>query len=336
MIIILNEVTAKEEIKQIKMRKPHVVILGAGASRAACPDGDVNGKKLPLMIDFIQCVGLEELEDFGFDTNSNFEVIYSQLCESKDFNVVRKNIEQKIYRYFDKILMSDSPTIYDYLILSLRKKDVIATFNWDPLLIQAAWKNRDFDKPNLLFLHGNVGVGYCNNCVQTTLKQFPCQSCGKRLEPTPLLYPITKKDYFMNDFLKSQWKTLQEYIKSAFWITFFGYSAPKYDIGAIELMKLAWGKIKERNMEQIEIIDIKSKEVLRKTWDDFIFSHHWEVHNDFFDSWMANHPRRTGEAYINQYLEAKFIDNNPVPKGVSFTEMKKFFQSLQELERKST
>ena len=137
----------------------------------------------------------------------------------------------------------------------------------------------------------------------------------------------------MNDFLRSQWKTLQKYIKSAFWITFFGYSALKYDMGAIELMKLTWGQIKERNMEQIEIIDIKSREVLKKTWSDFIFSHHWEVHNDFFDSWMANHPRRTGEAYLNQYLEAKFIHNNPVPKGVSFTEIKEFFHSLQVVER---
>ncbi len=47
----------------------------------------------------------------------------------------------------------------------------------------------------------------------------------------------------------------------------------------------------------------------------------------FFDSWISNHPRKTGEAYINQYLEAKFINNNPVPKGISFTELKKFFQS---------
>ncbi|MHA1748548.1 MAG: hypothetical protein ACTSXN_02865 [Promethearchaeota archaeon] len=45
--------------------------------------------------------------------------------------------------------MTESPTIYDYLILSLRKKDVIATFNWDPLLVQAAWKNRNFDLPNI-------------------------------------------------------------------------------------------------------------------------------------------------------------------------------------------
>ena len=333
MIIEMSEFTAEQEIEQIKMKAPHVVILGAGASRAACPEGDINGKMLPLMNDFIQILKLEGIEDLGIDLNSNFEVIYSQLCEKKEFDEIRETVEKQIYNYFDKIVMTESPTIYDYLILSLRKKDVIATFNWDPLLVQAAWKNRNFDVPNLLFLYGNVGVGYCRDCFKTTLKGFPCNSCGKRLESTQLLYPITKKDYFLNGFLRSQWKTLQKYIRSAFWITFFGYSAPKYDEGAIELMKLAWGQIEKRDMEQIEIIDIKNKDDLRKTWNPFIFSHHWEVHNDFFDSWMANHPRRTGEAYLNQYLEAKFIENNPVPKGVSFTELRDWFQSLQDVER---
>ena len=101
----MNEVTTEEEIKQIKMKAPHVVILGAGASRAACPNGDINGKKLPLMNDFIQSIGLKKLEDLGFDSSSNFEVIYSHLCESKKFNAIRKNIEQQIYNYFDEILM---------------------------------------------------------------------------------------------------------------------------------------------------------------------------------------------------------------------------------------
>ena len=29
--------------------RPHVVILGAGASRAACPQGDATGKLVPLI-----------------------------------------------------------------------------------------------------------------------------------------------------------------------------------------------------------------------------------------------------------------------------------------------
>jgi hypothetical protein len=31
----------------------------------------------------------------------------------------------------------DHVTLYDELLLTLRSKDLIATFNWDPLLLQA-------------------------------------------------------------------------------------------------------------------------------------------------------------------------------------------------------
>jgi len=329
----MSKFTAEQEISQIRIKAPHVVILGAGASRATCPKGDKNGRILPLMIDIIQILKLESLESLGIDLKLNFEIIFSQLYRDEKLRDVREKIEKRIYEYFDKIEMISSPTIYDHLLLSLRKKDVVATFNWDPLLVQASWKNRNFDLPNLLFLHGNVGVGYCKDHFQTGLKGFSC-TCGKKFEPTPLLYPITEKEYYLDGFLRSQWKTLQNYIKSAFWITIFGYSAPKYDTGAIDLMKLAWGQAKERKMEQIEIIDIKNEEELRETWNSFIYSHHWEIHNDFFDSWMANHPRRTGEAYYNQYLNAKFIDNHPIPRNLSFKELREWFKPLIDVERK--
>src|SRR5579859_4661418 len=39
---------------------PHVVILGAGASRAAFPDGDAKKRRLPLMADLIECLGLRD------------------------------------------------------------------------------------------------------------------------------------------------------------------------------------------------------------------------------------------------------------------------------------
>jgi hypothetical protein len=31
--------------------------------------------------------------------------------------------------------LPDHPTVYDHLLLSLRKKDAIFTFNWDPFLL---------------------------------------------------------------------------------------------------------------------------------------------------------------------------------------------------------
>ena len=62
------EVSAEEEIKQVSMKRPHVVVLGAGASRATCPNGDWSGRILPLMTDFVEVVGLEALlQGWGID-----------------------------------------------------------------------------------------------------------------------------------------------------------------------------------------------------------------------------------------------------------------------------
>jgi hypothetical protein len=49
---------------------------------------------------------------------------------------------------------------------------------------------------------------------------------------------------------------------------------------------------------------------------------------------MANHPRRTGEAYLSQYLDAQFIDNNPVPQDIgSLAELVRWFHPLLDAER---
>lgn len=55
--------------------------------------------------------------------------------------------------------------------------------------------------------------------------------------------------------------------------------------------------------------------------------------NNFFDSWMAKHPRRTREAYHNQYKDTKFIHDNPIPRNLSFEELWDWFGLLQEVER---
>ena len=86
---------------------------------------------------------------------------------------------------------------------------------------------------------------------------------------TPLLYPITNKNYASTGFISSQWNSLQYNIRSAFMITFFGYGAPKSYILGIKLMKFAWGNLEQRKMEQIKIIDVKSEEELDETWNPF-------------------------------------------------------------------
>ena len=73
--------SVREQIEDTSATKPHVVILGAGASRAACPDGDRDGRRLPLMDDLIDVLDLRPLlQVHAIDVgDTNFEVLYSQL-----------------------------------------------------------------------------------------------------------------------------------------------------------------------------------------------------------------------------------------------------------------
>jgi hypothetical protein len=116
-------------------------------------------------------------------------------------------------------------------------------------------------------------------------------------------------------------------------VTIFGYGAPQSDVSAIDLLLNAWGGAQARSMEQFEIIDVRSEEDLLRAWDRFIHSHHYELHSTAYDSWLFNHPWRTGAAYINQYLNALFIENNPIPKDGSFDELWEWFTPLVERER---
>lgn len=322
------------------MGKPHVVILGAGTSLAACPNGDATGKRLPLMMNFVEVLGLSDLlKKGGVDYEGrNFEDIYDHLHRNDSYVEIRESLERTVYDYFAGLSLPDKPTIYDHLILSLRAKDRIATFNWDPFLVQAFRRNAArFKKrlPRLLFLHGNVSIGYCENDRVMGFNGNNCSRCENKLHPSRLLYPITEKNYHLDEFISTQWDELQGALKIAFMITTFGYSAPKSDVSAVKLLKEAWGDVYGRNMEQTEIIDIREEANLRATWKPFIHTHHYEIHDDFYDSWIGNHPRRSGEAYWNQYWEAKFIDNNPVPKNAGFEELWDWFNSLIEAEEKA-
>ena len=139
------EVTVAQEIAQVQIERPHVVLLGAGASRAALPGGDRNGKILPLMADFSDVLPIGQILDpLGIEHESkNFENVYSSVSKDKHLDDARIELENLIYEYFDSLRLPEEPTLYDYLVRSLRPKDVIATFNWDPFLIEAACRNYD-------------------------------------------------------------------------------------------------------------------------------------------------------------------------------------------------
>ncbi len=92
-----------DKISDLHMEnRPHVVILGAGASRAAFPNGDRHGYPLPLMTDLIQLIGLDDLvDDLDLEHyTTNFEEIYSHCHESGQVEIM-KEMERRTYNYFD-------------------------------------------------------------------------------------------------------------------------------------------------------------------------------------------------------------------------------------------
>ena len=112
---------------------PHVVLLGAGASRAAFPNGDRAGRSLPLMDDLLEVLDLRSVfEGVGPIEDANFESGYSKLAEDPRYEKIRGEVERRVGDYFSSLELPDEATIYDTLLLSLRRRDAVFTFNWIP------------------------------------------------------------------------------------------------------------------------------------------------------------------------------------------------------------
>ena len=314
---------------------PHVVILGAGASLAATPYGDKNGKYLSAMDGFIDRFGLSKLlEGVKLNaSNDNIEDVYSELAERPELANLRKEIENRIWSEMSSLQIPDSPTVYDILLLGLRKKDAIATFNWDPLLLQAYNRVVSIteDLPELYFLHGNVMQGRCD-CGKHVIGSYGgvCSQCGNRLVHVPLLYPVKNKDYNSDLWIAGAWHDFLEYMKRAGALTIFGYNAPKSDVAAVTLLKEGWGPPERKPTIWAEVIDLKEEGELFSCWEDFTFNAHFSACKSFFDSRIAKSPRRSVESYIEQHLCNKFLsfERSAVTAETSFEEIKKHLEPL--------
>jgi hypothetical protein len=298
------------EYQRLMKNRPHVVILGAGATMAAIPDGDKNGKKSSVMNGFIEALRMTEiLKGIKLKTSSNnLEDIYSELHGRPECDSIREELDRRIREYFSGLELPSQPNIYDLLLLALRKKDLVATFNWDPLLLQAYQRACKLtnDLPNMAFLHGNVLVGYCRSHKWGGILTARCRECGEPFQPAPLLYPVACKNYAADPYIQDCWNAVRNKLKRAYLVTVFGYSAPKTDSEAIALMKNAWGAVEERTLEDFEFIDIRDEEALIASWQEFVHSHHYQVHRDFFSSSLAQHPRRTTVELFDRTMECMF------------------------------
>jgi hypothetical protein len=324
----MNGMTKEEGIKQVFNGGGHVVILGAGASIAATRlNAELGGKVLPSMDNFIEIVGLSDVVDNLPDNlkSNNFEKLYSNLHKDNSSSNEIKEIEKRIWNYFSDMKLPNEPTVYDYLMLSLRSKDLIATFNWDPFLYQAWVRNSKFtdDLPYLAFLHGNVAIGYSPEDKRCGPSGMYARKDGGYFEPTKLLYPVEQKNYTDDEFINIEWTRLKYWLSkksNTVRVTIFGYGAPKSDVEAVSLLNDAWGTPDERDMEQFEIIDIRKETELRELWDNFIHSHHYDITDNYFGSSLAYNPRRTSESYFCHYRpnspSEAFRQANPIPKDI--------------------
>ncbi|MFI5151503.1 MAG: hypothetical protein ACHQRM_17380 [Bacteroidia bacterium] len=322
--------TREDRVKTVFGGGGHVVILGAGASIASSVrNPELNGKKLPSMDNFVELVGLSDIiEALPKEYHvKNFEELYSKLHNDNPNSAEIVEIEKRVCEYFKDMELPNEATIYDYLVLSLRPRDLIATFNWDPFLFQAFCRNQKIaDMPRLAFLHGNVAIGYSEKDKRCGPAGMYAKATGNYMEPTRLLYPVDKKNYTDDEFINMEWERVKYWLEmdSTKRVSIFGYGAPKTDVEAITLMNEAYGTGAKRNMEQFEIIDIRSENQVVETWKGFINSHHYDYANDYFKSSLAYNPRRTFESYhqhnLPMTIDEAFSESNPIPSDLKTLE----------------
>jgi hypothetical protein len=319
-------------IDKVNKNQIHVLLLGAGASKAAMPNGDKNGMPIPLMNELSHIPQIKSLIDPKFlkSAESNFEAWYSKQVRSDKFNPILQKLNDVIFNYFAKLELPDEPTIYDYILLSLKENDVIATFNWDPFLVQSYQRvNRITSKlPKIFFLHGTVSLGRCEKHFIVDNLFKTCSECEQKLSKIKLLYPTEQKDYVSNDFIKEQWDAVQFYLGKANGMTIFGYAAPKSDEAAIRLLQSGWGLNSKRIMEEIDIINIDKPQKLEDSWKTFIHGHHFSIYSDYFNSSIANFPRRVSEYQFCRFNLNMWLDNHKIEKGLNFEDLKNRFGEL--------
>lgn len=296
---------------------PHVVIIGAGASIASWIDSGRKGPPLPSMANLINTLGLRpELSKSGYlSAKRNFEAFYSDLVESGKNPHLQELIEDRVWEYFRQLTLPDEPTIYDYLIAGLRPKDLIASFNWDPFLLQAYRRSEDkLHLPQIVFLHGNVDVGVCYQDKVVSIRNAICPKCGHRFAPSKMMFPVKSKNYNSDPLIKNEWGRLQFYLGQAYFLTVFGYSAPKTDIEARSLMLDVWKKNPTHTLAEVEVIDTAPEPKVERSWQKFFHSHHYGITQSFFESQIVQFPRRSCDAFAAASLMAEPWEDNPFPR----------------------
>ncbi len=316
---------------------PHVVIVGAGASIAACRI-DKNGKEVPVLKNIHKILGLtDELKKYNFSDEQmeDFEKLFSDINEKVEYKDLQEKLEYEVCDYFSKLQLPDEPTLYDYLILSLTEKDAIISFNWDPFLMQAYRRNICVGNlPELIFPHGNSGVGLCYDCKIKGYANCLCPDCFKELEQMPLLYPIGKKDYNSKPIIVNEWKKAQEVLSRAAGLTIYGYGAPVTDVEAVELMHSAHKISQMKDIAPFTIINLPDCEKeQRKKWTEFYDVDMLLYCNSLEESLLWKNPRVSLETLFDAILQQqpRSIEKS-FKKFSTVKELQEFIKTITEFD----
>lgn len=274
---------------------PHVVLLGAGATIAS---GELYGKVFPGMNDLPKVVG-DNWSELILKSNApegNFEFQYSWIRSQGRFEAELSLIEEPIINYFSSLELPEEATIYDHLVLGLRGKDVIATFNWDPFLLKAHHRNRDIaELPDVRFLHGSVNFASCQEHDVIGEVFDICPHCRKPLTRGSLLFPEHDKDYTGDKYIARDWDVVTNALNSAFHLTIFGYCGPNSDSKARKLILDSWNDSPSYDINHLEVIDTADPSKVAENWKEYFPHNHNLIQTEFWESSIACWPRRTAE-----------------------------------------
>lgn len=324
-------------IKNKRLLDPLVVIVGAGASVAACKV-DKYGKQVPLLKNIHTVLGLtDDLKEYGFSEEqmADFEILFSDISGKNEYKDLQAKLENVISDFFCELTIPDEPTYYDYLVLSLTHKDAIISFNWDPFLIQAYRRNTCVGNlPELIFPHGNAGVGVCYDCKVKGYANCLCPRCFKKLEKMPLLYPIGKKDYYSKPIIRNEWSRARDVLSRAAGITVYGYGAPVTDVEAVELMKTANMVSQMKDIAPFTIINLPKNEIeQRKKWAEFYDVKMISYCNRFEDTMLWQNPRVSLETLFDAILQQHpRSSEKPFEKFASLKELQDFVDTITEFD----
>lgn len=329
-------VTAQQLLENPLNTYRHVVLLGAGASRAAFPDGDASGRRLPLMPDLMNVINLLPLfEKAGIEIGEgrNFEDIYSRHFGNPEYADTMEEVQRRIEDYFSSLSLPNRATMYDRLLVSLRPTDAVFTFNWDPFLFDAFQRNRDaVPLPEVFFLHGSVRIGACRDHDRWGARGVRCPDCRQLFSDVPLCYPIPQKDY-SEPYIHRSMEAAKTMFSNAFTITIYGYGAPSSDLFAVDLLRRAWYKDHPRALEHIEIIDTAlPSSILEDRWSPFTPTLHYQIRKTFEESRIARWPRRTCESWLPPMTEGIPCEEFPITNTDNLIELQAHVASIASYE----